>query len=85
MGCGTVSGLNTVRNILEQEFRRWSSECSSPAFRCDADEWGTYRTTDTVLDIYDALAAATQSGQPYQTRLNPPPADARCWHPPKRE
>lgn len=32
-------------------------------------------------DTWAALAAATQSGQPYETRLNPPPADPRVAHP----
>jgi len=45
---------------------------------------GDYRTKRTILEIYDALAVAMKSGQPYQTRLNPPPADARCCHPPKQ-
>ena len=30
-----------------------------------------------------ALATATQSGQPYQTGFNPPPADPRVAHPAK--
>ena len=44
---------------------------------------GDYRTKRVILEIYDALAAAMQTGQPYQTRLNPPPADVRCCHPAK--
>ena len=34
---------------------------------------GTYITKDTILSIYDEMAEAIQTGQPYQTRLNPPP------------
>ena len=34
---------------------------------------GDYRTKRTILEIYDALDTATRTGQPYQTRLNPPP------------
>ena len=49
----------------------------------DANKWGTHRPQDTILEIYAALAAATQSGQPYQTRLNPGPADPRVAHPPR--
>ena len=30
-------------------------------------------------EIYDAM----MSGQPYPTRLDPPPADSRCCHPPR--
>ncbi|MBM3793879.1 MAG: hypothetical protein FJW31_07375 [Acidobacteria bacterium] len=44
---------------------------------------GRYITKDTILEIYDALAEAMKSGKAYQTRLNPPPADARCCHPPR--
>ena len=44
---------------------------------------GNYRTKRTTLEIYDALATSMQTGQPYQTRLNPPPTDARCCHPPR--
>lgn len=32
-----------------------------------------YRTKDTILEIYDALAEPIRTGQPYQTRLDPPP------------
>lgn len=45
---------------------------------------GRYITKDTILEIYDALAEAMRTGQPYQTRLDPPPADPRCCHPPRR-
>ena len=34
---------------------------------------GRYRTKDTILEIYDAMAEAIRTGQPYQTRLSPPP------------
>ena len=44
---------------------------------------GDYRTKRTILEIYDALAESIRTGQPYATRLDPPPADARCCHPPK--
>ena len=44
---------------------------------------GDYRTRRVILDIYDALAESIRTGQPYQTRLDPPPADSRCCHPPR--
>jgi SOS-response transcriptional repressor LexA len=40
-----------------------------------------YRTRDTILEIYDALQKAIDTGEPYQTRLDPPPADPRVAHP----
>ncbi len=47
--------------------------------RKDEAQWGTYRTKDTILEIYDAMAEAIRTGRPYQTRLDPapgPPVDA---------
>jgi hypothetical protein len=44
---------------------------------------GDYRTKRVILEIYDALAEAERTGQPYQTRLDPPPGDPRCCHPPR--
>lgn len=46
---------------------------------------GDYRTKRVILEIYDALAESIRTGQPYQTRLDPPPADPRCCHPPRWE
>ncbi|OQB99432.1 MAG: hypothetical protein BWX80_03702 [Candidatus Hydrogenedentes bacterium ADurb.Bin101] len=51
--------------------------------RKDEAAYGHYRTKDTILDIYDAMQRAIATGEPYQTRLDPPPADPRCCHPPK--
>lgn len=45
---------------------------------------GEYRTKRVILEIYDELAHATQTGIPYQTRLDPPPADPRVAHPPRQ-
>ena len=44
---------------------------------------GTFITKDTILSIYDDMAAAQRTGQSYQTRLDPPPADPSCAHPPR--
>ncbi len=41
---------------------------------------GEYRTQRVILEIYDAMQQAMESGQPYQTRLDPPPADPRVAH-----
>ena len=51
--------------------------------RKDEARHGHYRTQRVILELYDALKSATETGQPYQTRLNPPPADPRCCHPPR--
>jgi len=41
---------------------------------------GKYRTKDTILEIYDAMAEAARTGKPYRTRLDPAPADPRVAH-----
>jgi len=46
---------------------------------------GDYRTKRVILEIYDAMQESIRTGQPYQTLLDPPPADPRCCHPPKRK
>ena len=51
--------------------------------RKDEAQYGEYRTERVILEIYDEMAEAMRTGQPYQTRLDPPPADPRCCHPPR--
>lgn len=41
--------------------------------RKDEDAHGEYRTKRVILEIYDAMQEAIRTGQPYQTRLDPPP------------
>ena len=41
--------------------------------RKDVQLYGTFRTKDLILQIYDAMAEATRTGNPYQTILDPPP------------
>ncbi|WP_344102852.1 Eco57I restriction-modification methylase domain-containing protein [Nocardiopsis rhodophaea] len=36
---------------------------------------GSFRTKDTILEIYDAMATACKTGEPYQTILTPPPGE----------
>jgi hypothetical protein len=47
----------------------------------DEKAYGEYRTKRVILEIYDEMAEAIRSGKPYQTRLDPPPADPRVAHP----
>jgi hypothetical protein len=49
----------------------------------DEEKKDDYHTKLVILAIYDALAESIRSDQPYQTRLDPPPADSRCCHPPR--
>lgn len=39
----------------------------------DEATYGSFKTKDTILEAYDAMAEAIRSGKPYQTRLDPPP------------
>jgi hypothetical protein len=47
-------------------------------FKDEAKLNGDHRTKRTIPEFYDALAAAMQTGRPYQTRLDP-----CCRHPAK--
>ena len=48
--------------------------------RKDIAQHGEYRTKNLILEIYDAMQSAKDTGQPYQTVLDPPPADPRVAH-----
>jgi hypothetical protein len=48
--------------------------------RNDERAHGEYLTKRLVLERYDALAAAAESGEPYHTPLDPPPADPAAAH-----
>ena len=49
--------------------------------RKDEQAYGEYRTKRVILEIYDEMRRAVESGAPYQTRLDPPPANG--WAPPE--
>lgn len=49
--------------------------------RRDEEKFGEFRTKRVILEIYDAMGESIRTGQPYQTLLDPPPADPRCCHP----
>jgi hypothetical protein len=48
--------------------------------RKDEQLYGEYRTKRVILEIYDAMAQAMETGNPYQTLLNPLPADPSVAH-----
>ncbi|MFH1296730.1 MAG: hypothetical protein ABIJ04_05590 [Bacteroidota bacterium] len=48
--------------------------------RRDIAQYGEYRTKNLILEIYDAMQRAKESGTPYQTILEPPPADPQVAH-----
>jgi hypothetical protein len=47
----------------------------------DFEAHSAYRTKDMILSIYDEMAEAIRTGKPYETRLDPLPADPSCRHP----
>jgi hypothetical protein len=51
--------------------------------RKDAAAHGEYRTKRVILEIYDAMTKAIDTGIPYQTLLDPPPAHDSLRHPPR--
>lgn len=48
--------------------------------RHDEKKYGDFRTKLTILDVYDRMQSAIDSGSAYQTLLNPPAADAALAH-----
>jgi N-6 DNA Methylase len=41
--------------------------------RKDEQQYGSFRTKELILEVYDAMAEAIRTGVPYQTILDPPP------------
>jgi hypothetical protein len=52
--------------------------------RKDKQECGEYRTKRVILEIYDEMQEAIATNKPYQTRLDPAPADPRVAHDPQK-
>ena len=48
--------------------------------RKDEQQYGEHRTKRVILEIYDSMSEAERNGVAYQTRLDPPPADATLAH-----
>jgi hypothetical protein len=48
--------------------------------RDDEKRHGEYRTRRVILEIYDAMQRAIETGLPYRTVLDPPPADPTVAH-----
>jgi hypothetical protein len=41
--------------------------------RRDIERYGSFRTKELILQVYDAMAEAARTGRPYQTIIDPPP------------
>jgi hypothetical protein len=48
--------------------------------RKDEEKFGSYRTKEMILQIYDEMQEAVRTGKEYQTKLEPPAGDERCCH-----
>jgi N-6 DNA Methylase len=86
-----------VRDETEEELERLRNQLSTPreavhyimdtfpiVRRRDEEKAGSYSTKNTILDIYDRMQRAIDAGVPYQTILDPPPADPSRCHPKKK-
>lgn len=51
--------------------------------RKDEEKFGTYRTKDRILELYEALAECQRDEKAYQTTLAPIPASFRATHEPR--
>ncbi len=51
--------------------------------RRDEKLYGEYRTKRVILEIYDEMRRTMETGVPYRTRLEPPPADPTVAHAPR--
>lgn len=76
-------------NIIEADGRFFVPLLSGfkglPIVCCEDEvKCGTYRNKVTFLDNDDALVEAQCTGQTYQIRLDPPPAEPHCCHPPNQ-
>ncbi|MGV8119100.1 MAG: Eco57I restriction-modification methylase domain-containing protein [Candidatus Xenobiia bacterium LiM19] len=53
--------------------------------RKDIANYSEYRTKRVILEMYDRMKEAMTSGKPYETLLDPSPADSRVAHPPREQ
>ncbi len=52
--------------------------------RKDEAKYGEYRTKRLILEVYDRMAEAIRTGEPYQTIVDPPPGQGPR-HPARQE
>ena len=63
-------GLNRIQ-------AEWLLDLFTVLRKYEERDHGEFRTKRVVLEIYDEIATAKQTGRAYQTRLTPPPADPK--------
>ena len=49
----------------------------------DEKQYGEYRTKRVILEMYDEMRRAMETGEVYRTRLVPGPGDAQVAHAPR--
>jgi hypothetical protein len=64
-------------DYIMDTFRVWKEK--------EEKQYGEYRTKRVILEIYDEMQQAIESGVPYQARLDPPPADPAMAHAAREE
>ena len=96
LGCDPFPWDQSRRELLRVEldsffFHRYGIKRHDVAYimdtfpivcRKDEAKYGEYRTKRLILEVYDRMAEAIESGQPYETLLDPPPADPSLCHDP---
>jgi hypothetical protein len=68
---------------LNRAQAEWLLDSFTVLRKYEERDHGEFRTKRVVLEIYDSMTEAKQSGRAYQTRLNLVPADPSCCHPAK--
>ncbi|MGO9338838.1 MAG: Eco57I restriction-modification methylase domain-containing protein [Terracidiphilus sp.] len=67
---------------LSRTQAEWILDSFTVLRKYEENDLGEYRTKRVILEIYDAMGEAARTGIPYQTCLEPPPADPRVAHAP---
>jgi len=62
-------------DYIMETFRIWKQK--------EEKQYGEYRTKRVILEIYDEMRRAMETGEAYRTRLEPGPADAAVAHEPR--
>jgi len=63
-------------DYIMDTFRVWREK--------EEKQYCEYRTKRVILEIYDEMQKAIETGKPYQTRLDPSPADPSVAHAPRQ-
>jgi len=65
---------------LTRTHSEWLLDSFTVLQKYEESDYGEFRTKRLVMEIYDQISAAMQTGRAYQTRLKPVPADPSCCH-----